>query len=673
VIRFRSIYFCALICTLLFVGRVSAQKEESQDLTGLSIEELTHVKLFTASRHLEDPRKAPSTVTVIDRDEIARYGWRTMGDLLRSVPGFYTAYDRDYTYVGVRGFLQSGDYNARVLLLIDGHRTNENIYDSALIGTEFPLDMDLIDHVEIVRGPSSSLYGTNAELAVINVLTRRPDQQTSLEAVSENQSFLGRMGEVTASFRANRMNGIVSASLFRSNGVPHLFFPEFAAPETNNGIADNLDGDRYDHAFAAIRSGQLRIEGLFSSRLKIVPNASYETTFNDPNNRSTDTRGYVDASYSKSFRPGADLDLRAYYDGYRFKGSYPYGKIGAPDRVVQINDAAADWIGFESVLGHKIGKHRIVVGATGEYNLRIDQRNYNLGQPSFLNDHRTPGLAAVFGEAELNLNPKFSVNLGGRIDWYSSFGIATSPRIALMYLPTSQTSLKYIYGHAFRAPDPYDEFYTDGTDITAQDTHLTAEDIESQTLLLEHSFAPWLHMTADLFQNDLDNVIREQLDPVTGLTSYMNEQGDRGRGLEVDFSAKNASGWSGSSSYTFEQAKEKKTGITIMNSPSNLAKLHIAAPVTRSGFIGLELLYTGVQQSYSGERVASSFLTNLTFSTKPTRSGLEFSTSCNNAFDRRWATPTGPESIEAATTQDGRTWRIRIAYRRSVHPRKDAK
>ena len=133
-----------------------------RDLTGLEIEDLAKVRLSTASRHLEDPRKAPAAVTVIDRNEIQRYGWRTLADLLRSVTGIYTAYDRTYSYIGVRGFLESGDSNSRVLLLVDGHRLNENIYDSSLIGTEFPLDLDLIDRVEIVRGPGSSLYGADA-------------------------------------------------------------------------------------------------------------------------------------------------------------------------------------------------------------------------------------------------------------------------------------------------------------------------------------------------------------------------------------------------------------------------------------------------------------------------------------------------------------------------------
>ena len=80
-------------------------------------------------------------------------------------------YDRNYTYVGVRGFSRPGGYNSQVLLLIDGHRLNDIVYDSAGLGTDFPLDIDLIERIEIIRGPSSSLYGASAFLAVINVIT----------------------------------------------------------------------------------------------------------------------------------------------------------------------------------------------------------------------------------------------------------------------------------------------------------------------------------------------------------------------------------------------------------------------------------------------------------------------------------------------------------------------
>src|SRR3984957_3665237 len=170
---FGRLILVAELATCLFCSlTVNAQSQSDPGALSLSIEDLTHAKVFSASKHLEDSRQAPSSVSTITAEDIRRYGWRKLGAALSSLRGFHTSYDRNYTYLGVRGILRPGDYNSRVLLLVNGHRMNDNVFDNAFIGTEFQLDLDLIDHIEVVRGPSSSLFGTNAVFGVINVITR---------------------------------------------------------------------------------------------------------------------------------------------------------------------------------------------------------------------------------------------------------------------------------------------------------------------------------------------------------------------------------------------------------------------------------------------------------------------------------------------------------------------
>lgn len=373
----------------------------------------------------------------------------------------------------------------------------------------------------------------------------------------------------------------------------------------------------------------------------------------------------MDVSWTRALRDGTDLDLRGYYDAYRYWASFPYEDADPRGRYVEIDDALADWIGLEAVLGQKLGRHRMVVGAAGEYNLRILQRNRYAGQPPFLNDNRHPGLSAVFGELELNPHPKLSVNLGGRLDHYSAFA-AASPRLAVMVFPTAHTSAKYLLGGAFRAPDPYDEFYVDYMDVDAPGTHLKPETARAQSILVEHKVSDRISFSGEAFQNDLNKVIEEQLDPVSGLTHFMNEKGDRGRGLTLEAMVGTSSGWSARASYTAEQTEQKLTHVPVINSPHTLAKLNGTAPLSAFGRLAMEFLYTAPQQSYLGSRVASSFLTNATVSTS-TRSGWSFSAGCYNVLDTRWSTPTGPEVGAPATVQDGRTWRIRLDYRRAVH------
>ena len=111
-------------------------------------------------------------MSFITAEEIARYGYRTLADILRGVRGMYVSDDRNFSFLGARGFGKPGDYNSRILLLINGHRVNDNVFGQAEIGAEFGLDPATFERVEIIRGPASSLYGDSAFFAVVNVITQ---------------------------------------------------------------------------------------------------------------------------------------------------------------------------------------------------------------------------------------------------------------------------------------------------------------------------------------------------------------------------------------------------------------------------------------------------------------------------------------------------------------------
>ena len=143
-----------------------------RDLTELPIEQLMNISVYGASKYEQKLMEAPASVSIVNKDEIKKYGYRNLADILRSVRGFFVTNDRNYQYLGVRGFNRPGDYNTRILLMVDGHRLNDGLFDQAPVGYDFPVDIDLIDRVEVIRGPSSSIYGTNAFFAVVNVITR---------------------------------------------------------------------------------------------------------------------------------------------------------------------------------------------------------------------------------------------------------------------------------------------------------------------------------------------------------------------------------------------------------------------------------------------------------------------------------------------------------------------
>ncbi len=192
----------------------------------LSFEELLELnvdRVYTASKYEQSISRAPASVSIVTSDDIRKLGLRTLAGVLQSVRGVYVPYDRTYSYLGIRGFQRPGDYNSRVLLLVDGHRLNENLYGAFLLGTEAVPDVDLIDRVEVIRGPSSSLYGESAFLGVVNVITKRGRQLNGFEVSGEVASFDTYYGRLSFGQKFdNETEVLLSASWYDSAGHESL-------------------------------------------------------------------------------------------------------------------------------------------------------------------------------------------------------------------------------------------------------------------------------------------------------------------------------------------------------------------------------------------------------------------------------------------------------------------
>src|SRR5579863_2827011 len=289
--RIVKIVKTSLGLAFLLLAAAAVAQQDAKDLGEASLEDLTNIQVYSASKSMQNVSDAPSSVTVVTADEIQKYGYRTLADILRSVRGFYVTYDRNYSYVGVRGFGRLGDWNSHILVLVDGHRINENVLGQAMLGSEFQVDVDMVDRVEIIRGPSSSLYGADAFFAVINVITRKAPQLKGLELSFAPASFGAYQGRATYGGRYDGIDMLLSGTFYDSQGQT-LFFPEFNSPATNNGITRNTDYENSQHILATISFRGFTLQGLFSARDKGAPTAYFGTVFNDPQTRNLDYHQY---------------------------------------------------------------------------------------------------------------------------------------------------------------------------------------------------------------------------------------------------------------------------------------------------------------------------------------------------------------------------------------------
>ena len=279
------------------------------------------------------------------------------------------------------GVRPAGGFQYPTASPVDGHRINDGIFDSATVGTEFILDVDLIDRVEVIRGPSSSLNGSNAFFGVINVITRRGKDLKGTE-VSGRPPASGpsRGGPRTATGSGTGWR-LLSGTAFRSEGQD-LFFPEFNDPATNNGIAEKRDGDKFHSFFSTLAYRDFTFQAAYISREKTIPTGSYGTEFNDPRNRTVDDRYYADLRYDHGIDEKTSIAARVFYDWYGYRGDYVFSDNAInpvpPSRYVNKDDTRNGWWGGEVKLTRRmLETHRLTVGAEYRDYFRQDQRNFD--------------------------------------------------------------------------------------------------------------------------------------------------------------------------------------------------------------------------------------------------------------------------------------------------------
>lgn len=641
------------------------QSAPAADLAEETILFLDIPSVYGASKYEQTVAEAPSSVTIVTSDEIRKYGYRTLADLLRGVRGFFITYDRNYSYVGVRGFGRPGDYNTRILFLIDGHRLNDNVYDGVLVGTDGFLDVDLIKHVEIIRGPSSSLYGTSAFFGVVNIVTKRGRDVEPAEVSGELASLNTSKARLTVGKRLRvGPELLVSGSYFNSSGNPRLYFPEFDDPATNNGVTQGADADRYASGFFKLAVSDLSIQGGYSSRRKTLPTGSYGAVFNDPRTSTVDARGYLELKYQRQLDARRSAMARLSYDATYYSGRYvfDYALPGdPPNLVVNYDSADGKWWGGEVNLTQAIGgSHRAIVGAEYRGDLQLEQRNYDL--VVYLDDERRTMNWALYAQDEVRFGDRLLLNLGVRHDRYDTFGGSTNPRLALIYHAPASTVLKLLYGRAFRAPNSYELYYRDGV-TQKPNPGLDPEMMTTTELIMERDLSEHLLGLVSLFHYRIKDLITLQTDPNDGLLVFHNAETIETNGVEVEVEGRWINALEGRVSYAYQDTENQQTGELLTNSPEHLAKSNVIVTlVPDTLFAGLETQYTSSRRTLLNNRARAAYVTNATLFGQALSHRLRLWLSVYNVFGTDYGDPGSQEHIQDVIEQDGRTVRVKLTY-----------
>jgi iron complex outermembrane receptor protein len=651
----------ALLCLSLLAG-VPAPGHAAADLTSLSLEQLLDVSIIGASRYTQSQSEVAAAVSVITRQEIQAFGWRTLAEALGSLPGLYATYNRQQTSIGARGFGLPGDFNTRLLVMIDGIRVNDPTYDAGRFGWDFPLDMDLIERIEFIPGPGGAVYGQNAMLGVVNVITRSAAGIGGAEVMAAYQDPQAlRQGRASWGTRFDNGTDVtLSLSGLESRGE-NLFF-DFG-PLPVSGVAVGMDGQKNQEIFARVGHGAWSVEEVYGWGKKQDPTASFFSTPLVPGQSQAITTSLTQVKYLDKFAgDSVEVNARAFNGSqYTIEGLFVGGARYQTRGTGQWHGAELSLV-FTAIRGHKL-----MVGAEGQDAPVIDQSLHGYGFVNPLHDFliQSPEYrVGVYAQDEWKISERFTATLGLREDHNEVTGTTASPRAALIWQVAAATTLKALYGVAHRAPNAYERDYGDGNSQIANPT-LQGETIRTFEIVADQRIGRDLALRASVYQWKMSGLITQVFDPGSGVPpQYQSGPEVDARGVELSADKTWDSGVRLRGSVSKQDAYYQRGGAALLNSPENLGRLNASAPLPYFGLhVGYELRYDSSRLTRDGTTLGGFAVSNLILSTASLHPGLDVSLGLYNLFDKRYAEPGAENDWQNSFEQDGRSFRIKFTQK----------
>ncbi len=563
--------------------------------------------------------------------------------------GLYISYDRNYTYLGIRGFGRPTDYNNRLLVMIDGHSMNEHVFGSANIGSELALDLSEVDRIEFVRGPGSVLYGSGAMFGVINVITRRADSAGVLR-VEASAGSAGRRGGAVAFGRSFGETSVRVAANRRSTEGLDLHYREYEESGHSDGVAHGLDYDDVFGVMASLTRRDLRVSAFLSHRRKGIPTGAFETNF-DERSETLDEQRFMDVLYTPQLSARSQLEIRAFLDSYRYFGNYAYDKTISED-----SDGLFSGAEVRAMFDLR-SNHRLTVGA--QY---IDELRMEYGQTGSANRTRTnTDQWSTYAQYEYQPLENLSTVAGLRFDHQAGYGGRTTPRLAIIFHPNQSAAVKLLYGEAFRRPTPWERDYEDVEYGYLANRELEDESIRTSEIVWEQRLSPEVLAVFSAYHFSVNDLIAQHANPERGLLQFVNRGSVSSRGLEMELNYRSANGFWSFMNYAIQKAEER--GEWSPNSPQHIVSMGASAPLTKRLNGGIELLYESARRTVVGTETRPFAIANATFSAR-LAGGLSLVGLVRNAFDTAYAVPGGYEHRQAAIDQDGRSFLVRLVYQR---------
>ena len=458
----RTPLWLAVFC-LCAPNAALALAQEDEAAFDLSLEQLRNVKVLTATKTATPYYDAPAIITLVTQDDIARYGYLTVGDALAHKAGFVESNDRLNHNFGVRGISVGAQSASRGMkILLDGQAIAFRSTQQHLIGAEF-IPMSMVDRIEIVRGPVSVLYGADALLGAVNVITRRDGTEQRL-GVSREQGASGR--------DSSMLSGSGSVAM----GAAWMAWGLQAAREDRAGLQlprVSPDYRRYARSpYAPVDESEplsLYLRGGWQDGGNEVGASLFWQRQDSDNVFATPNPLLAPPSHVALSQGHARVNASHALNGQhslRASLGYSEGKPASGDRVqtgatdyyllrdigYQAVEGSAEWLWQQSeraslLVGLDVLRDKETLESFRRHSL-VDGSDFQLSQPG----HTTLRNSAVYIQWQLPLTERWSAIAGGRRDHHSVYGNQASYRAGVTGKLAGDWRVKLLTGTAFEAP-----------------------------------------------------------------------------------------------------------------------------------------------------------------------------------------------------------------------------
>lgn len=668
----------------LLMPSLPALATEDKEIFQLAMSERTREELLlffdeedliiTATKHPQKISDAPAIATTITAEEIRNMGARTLLDALQRIPGVQVRNGNNFVQgrpnVEIRGM--TSFTSERVLFLVDGHRFGNVMWGSDIHGYA-GISVENIKRIEVIRGPGSALYGTNAFVGVINIVTKDAADINGADINTGYGSYDTKRYSLLYGKEYSKLKVVGSFGLFDSDGPS-----EWVEKDAYLQSGKTDEWSRSYDAGLKLSYGELAFQGRYINHRKGTT-IGVGLQLNDESIMVSDNI-ISELSYRHSFSDKSGVLWKAYFDRFQLYSDlelvsegllagYPDGMIGKPEFKNQTlgTELQFDFKHFE--------KHALTVGALYEEYLQYGVRSWanfdpntyaplgsvqDLTDGNNYNQNKSRIVHALYLQDLWKITKDLDATLGIRYDKYSDFGDTTNPRLGFVWRATDVLNLKLLYGSAFRAPI-FLELYNTNNPVSWGNPDLDPEEIDTYEAALGYKINADLQMDLSYFYSRItDAIIKGGIGD-----TYKNSDRYEIEGIEVDFKYNLSKKDYFYINYTYQEPEDSKTGDLLEGAIRNKGNVGVNLAFGDYVNINSNMQAVGERVRVKGDPrddLPGYEVVDLSIIFKNFFNGLELRGSVYNLFDEKYreATKYGTLYVDSDQPAPGRSTMLEL-------------